>query len=91
VKADVKITASVSDRGVSKLAAMCTLAESVMQVQHCDVGNLRVEFTGTTELKLSELTAALYQNADGAKLIHNITYNAGAYLATNEADGLFSK
>jgi hypothetical protein len=89
VKADVSITANTSDRGVNKLGVLTQLVETIMQVEHCDINSTQVQFTGTTNMKLSELTAALYSNPDAAKLLHNITYNVGAYIATGDAQGVF--
>ena len=88
MKADVTITANVSDRGVNKLHTLTELVESVMRVDHCVIDSAEAKFYGVTELKLSELTAALYSNQEGAKLLRNVTYNIGAYLTTGEAHGL---
>jgi len=94
VKADVSITASISDRGVNKLGVLTQLVESVMLVEHCDISSTQVQFKGSTNRTLSELTAALYSNPDAAKLLHNITYSVvdvGGYIATGGMQGVFTR
>lgn len=76
MKAQVTVKTSIEDRGVSKLAELAELMESVMHVANFDLEesvSRRAVFKGVTDLSLAVFTSRLYSSPLKG-LIRDVSY-----------------